>query len=286
MTRPRRLRIAVTQTPSSSDVPANLECMLSIFQAAASSGAELVVFPENALFAGSQGAMHERAFTLESPEIIALQAAAARLETPLILGGVKLRSGGEVFNRALVFDAEGHLPGWYDKVHAFAAHVAGESYDAGAFEQPGDRPVIIEVNGVRLGLTICFDLRFPELYRALALAGADVLLVPSAFTRATGRVHWETLLRARAIENGAYVLASATIGDPDLADADSRATYGHALAVDPWGAVLSDLGETPSGWETVVVDPEAVTIARQRMPCLERRREAVYARPVQSITLA
>lgn len=280
-----QLRIALTQSPSTADVEANLAGLLSLFREAAAGGSDLVVFPENALFAGTQSEMHHQAFHWDGPQLSALRSAAAQLRVPLIMGGVKLRSNDQVFNRALVIDARGELVGWYDKIHAFAATVAGVTHDGRGFEQPGERPVVLDVSGVRLGLSVCFDLRFPELYRSLALAGADVLLVPSAFTRVTGRAHWEPLLRARAIENGAYVLASATVGDESLADNDPKSTYGRALAVDPWGAVIADLGETPNAWQTVVIDTERVASARRQMPSLERRCPAAYARPVEAISL-
>lgn len=269
------LRIALTQTPSSSHTGANLRALLAVIDEAAAQ-ADLILLPENALYAGSQEQMRAQPFTSSSPEILALQAAVAKHSTPLILGGVKWREGQNIVNRALVFNADGGIAAWYDKAHGFAAQLEGVAFDAANAEQPGDRLVIVEHGGVRLGLAICFDMRFPDMFRQLALAGADVLLLPSAFTRITGRAHWEPLLRARAIENGAYVLASATVSDPLTQETDPRACWGHALAVGPWGEILADLGEAPSGWKIITVEQAAVAEARRRMPSLQRRRSDLY----------
>ena len=270
------LRVALTQTPSSSDTSANLRALLAVFEESAQH-ADLVLLPENALYAGSQQEMRARPFSGASPEIRALQEAAANHATPLILGGVKWREGETISNRALVISADGEIAAWYDKAHGFAAQLDGVAFDAAQVEQPGDRLVMIEQGGLRLGLAICFDMRFPDMFRQFALAGADVLLLPSAFTRITGRAHWEPLLRARAIENGAYVLASATVSDPAIADTDPRACWGHALAVGPWGEVLADLGEAHTAWKVITLEASTVAEARTRMPSLQRRRDSLYA---------
>ena len=275
MSQARSLRIALTQTPSSSDTSANLRTLVTVCEEAAQR-ADLILLPENALYAGSQQQMRDRPFSSSSPEIRALQETAARRSSPIILGGVKWREEETISNRALVFGADGAIAAWYDKAHGFAAQLGGVAFDAAQAEQPGDRLVMIEYGGLRLGLAICFDMRFPDMFRRLALAGADVLLLPSAFTRITGRAHWEPLLRARAIDNGAYVVASATISDPAMEDTDPRACWGHALAVGPWGEVLADLGEAQAAWKVITLEASAVAEARRRMPSLQRRRESLY----------
>jgi predicted amidohydrolase len=197
--------------------------------------------------------MREASLTLSSEPIKQVAAIARDMRVAVVLGGVKLRDNGRLFNSALVFDADGELVARYDKMHLFNATVAGTHYAASAEEASGDRLVLLEMNGVKLGVTICFDLRFPELFAHLCDAGAEILLIPSSFTRVTGRAHWSTLVRARAIDNGAFVVASATIGD-DYSDSDPRATFGHSIAVDPWGNILADLGAQRLASATLQLD--------------------------------
>jgi predicted amidohydrolase len=175
--------------------------------------------------------------------------------------------------------------GGYDKIHLFDARVGGQSFEASSVELAGGQPVILEIQGARIGLTICYDVRFPELYRQLALAGAEVFLVPAAFTRVTGAAHWEVLLRARAIENAAYVVASATIGSP-TEGVDAFPTYGHALAVDPWGEVLADLGEQPVSARVLDLDLDTVARTREKIPVLRGVRADAYARPAEVLSNA
>ncbi|UUZ59486.1 nitrilase-related carbon-nitrogen hydrolase [Nocardioides sp. B-3] len=152
----------------------------------------------------------------------------------------------------------------------------GQSFEASTVESSGSRPVLLDLGSTIAGLTICYDVRFPELYRALALAGAEVLLVPAAFIHSTGKAHWHTLLAARAIENGCYVVAPATIrGGPDSDDAFE--TYGHALVVSPWGEILADLGEDAPAVKVIELDLEAVEKARATLPVLKGTAPAVYA---------
>jgi predicted amidohydrolase len=264
------MRITLTQLPSSRDRDRNLDAAVEVIEAAGAAGTDLILLPENCLFCGTNAEMRAAALSLESPEIKRLRDLARRWRTAIILGGFKRRSvDGTIHNTALVIDQEGALPGHYDKLHLFNAAVGGVVYQASSVETPGEGPVIVSLDGVRLGLTICYDVRFPELYRHLALGGAQVLLVPSAFTRATGEAHWEVLLRARAIENGAFVVASATIGGDLAAPPDPTHTHGHALCVDPWGHILADLGEAPVAWRTVKLDLDEVAAVRKRLPVLE-----------------
>ncbi|GAA3251470.1 carbon-nitrogen hydrolase family protein [Pseudonocardia petroleophila] len=272
------LRIGLTQWRPTRDIAANLATATDLV-AAAGPGADLVLLPENGLMLGSNTEMREAALAVDSPEIDELRAAAETARTAVVLGGFKHRTDdGRITNTALVIGSDGEIAGSYDKIHLFDARIAGTSFEASSVEQPGARPVIVEIEGVRVGLSICYDVRFPELYRGLALAGAEVILVPAAFTHTTGKAHWEVLLRARAIESAAFVVASATIRGTDGTDAFE--TYGHALAVDPWGEVLADLGEAAPAWQVLELPLAEVHQVRDRLPVLRGvRPEATGAPP-------
>jgi predicted amidohydrolase len=189
---------------------------------------------------------------------------------------------GGIRNTALVIGADGEIAGGYDKIHLFDARIDGRSFEASGVETAGDRPVLLNVAGATLGLTICYDVRFPELYRALALAGAQVLLVPAAFTHRTGEAHWELLLRARAVENSAYVVASATVRG---ADDDAFPTYGHALAAGPWGEVLADLGTASAASRVLELDLSETDRRREMLPVLRGVRPDAYGVPATIIEL-
>jgi deaminated glutathione amidase len=278
------LRIGLAQWHATDDVAANLVKAEKAIELAAGGGAEVVLLPENGLMLATGARMREEAFEASSAAISTIAAAARRNGLAVILGGLKFREGGRITNRALVFDASGQLAGSYDKIHLFDARVGGQSFEASRIEEPGSEPVIVAIGEWRLGLTICYDVRFPELYRGLALGGADVLLVPAAFTRLTGQAHWETLLRARAIENGCYVVASATV-TPVGHEGDAFETYGHALVVDPWGVVLEDLKDQDGVVVIVTLSREAVDKARSSLPVLEQCRPDAYMREVRTIAL-
>ena len=270
----RTLKVGLTQWHATADIAANLATSLRLIGRAAAAGAELVTLPENGLMLGTNVQMREAALHEDAAEIRQLRRAAATHGVAVVLGGMKNRTGEATYNSALVIDAAGELVGRYDKMHLFDARIGGRSFEASTVERPGAVPVLLDLNGIRIGLTICYDVRFPELSRALAVAGAQVLLVPAAFVQSTGAAHWHTLLRARAIENLAYVVAPATVHSPDPEFADAFATYGHALVVSPWGEILADLGEDPEAVRVVELDLEAVTRARAGLPVLAGRRSA------------
>lgn len=269
---PRTLRVGVTQWHATTDITANLATALRLIDRAATAGAQLVTLPENGLMLGTNAQMREAALHEDSDEVRQLRLAAATRGVAVVLGGMKNRTAEATYNSALVIDAAGELVGRYDKMHLFDATIGGQSFEASTVERPGAGPVLLDLDGIRIGLTICYDARFPELSRALAAAGAEVLLVPAAFVQSTGAAHWHTLLRARAIENLAYVVAPATVHSPDPEFAEAFATYGHALVVSPWGEVLADLGEAPEAVRVVELDLEAVTRARSTLPVLAGRR--------------
>jgi predicted amidohydrolase len=178
-------------------------------------------------------------------------------------------SDTKIANRSFVLNPAGEIAAWYDKIHMFDVDLPnGESYRESKNYQPGDRAVVADLPWGKLGLSICYDLRFPYLYRALAHQGADFLCVPAAFTKVTGEAHWHSLLQARAIENTCFVFAPAQTGKHD----DGRSTYGHSLIVDPWGEVLAD-GGTEVGYVTADIDMARVAEARDRVPSITHDRD-------------
>lgn len=283
----RILRVGLTQWHATSDIEANLAAALRAVGQAAAAGATLVLLPENGLMLGTNAEMRARAFTEDAPEIGKLAAAAAEHEVTVVLGGMKNATAEGTFNSALVLDPTGTVAGRYDKIHLFDARVDGQAFEASSVERAGSSPVLLALGDALVGLTICYDVRFPELYRALAQHGAEVILVPAAFTHTTGSAHWHTLLRARAIENGCFVVASATIrgADEEERSRDGFTTYGHALAVGPWGEVLADLGEAPAAVEVVELDLDEVAQVRAKLPVLRQGRPAAYAAEPDTVVI-
>src|SRR5690606_19355567 len=180
-----------------------------------------------------------------------------------------LLEDGRVANRAFLFGAEGELIATYDKIHMFDVDLDnGESWRESATYAPGDRAVVAQLPFMNLGLAICYDVRFPQLFRAQALAGADVLAIPAAFTRQTGEAHWHVLQRARAIENGAWVITAAQGGKHE----DGRETYGHSLIIDPWGRIVAEADHDEPGVVMAEIDPSASIEARKKIPNLKNAR--------------
>lgn len=263
--------IAALQTVATGSVERNLEVARRLIADAARDGVELVVLPEYFCFMGQ----HDRdklalAEALGDGPIQAMLADAARQHGLWVVGGtVPLRTGSadRVFNACCVFSPEGQLVARYDKVHLFRYDNGRERYDEGRVLQAGTTPQACDVGGLRLGLSICYDLRFPELYRRLMTPPCDLIAVPAAFTHTTGRAHWEVLLRARAIENQCYVIAAAQGGLHE----NGRRTYGHSLVVDPWGEVLA-LQESGEGVVMAELDPTRIAEVRAQLPALTHRQ--------------
>ncbi len=270
------LRVACVQLTAGSDKAANLEKAERLVARAVSLGAELVVLPEKWNLIGDSEMLHEGAELLEQGESVGAMSAWAKRHGIVLVGGsiVERREGREkLSNTSLVFDGSGDLVARYRKLHLFDVEVAGNVYRESDAEEPGDEVVMVEAGGWKIGLTVCYDLRFPELYRLLALAGAELVTVPANFTQRTGMAHWHVLLRARAIENAFYVAAPGQLGEPTA----GRPSYGHSLIVDPWGTVLVEAPDS----ETVVVaelERSRVSEARSRLPVLAQRRSDVYGR--------
>lgn len=270
------LRAALLQITGSDDPAENLATLEPMIAEAAGAGAALVLTPEVSNLVSMSRKLQWarlRAET-EDPVLSGLRAAAQRHRVWLSVGSLALlaEDGERFVNRQFLVDSEGEVRARYDKIHMFDVELeGGESYRESTAYRPGERAVVADTPWGRLGLTICYDMRFPALYRALALAGASILTVPSAFTVPTGRKHWEVLLRSRAIETGAFVLAAAQWGEHPASEGKQRRTWGHSLAVAPDGRVLADAGEG-TGVTLVDLDLAEVEAAHRAIPSLANAR--------------
>ncbi len=266
-----RFTVACVQTNSAREFEPNIVAAGALIRQAREAGAELVLLPENvAMLEPISRLLKEKAVPEEAhPALAAFRDLARETGVWLLIGSLAVRvEDGRVANRSLLVDPEGTIVARYDKIHMFDVDLGpGESYRESANIAPGARAVVAPTPWGPLGLSICYDLRFPHLYRRLAQGGAEFLSIPAAFTRTTGRDHWHILQRARAIENGAYVFAPAQCGT----HAEGRETFGHSVIVDPWGTVLADGGEEP-GVILAEVDPRQVAEARRRIPSLDHDR--------------
>ncbi|MBL8327820.1 MAG: carbon-nitrogen hydrolase family protein [Rubrivivax sp.] len=272
------MKIAAVQMVSTPEVSQNLEMALRLIAEAAQGGAQLVALPEYFCLMGRRDtdklAVAEPAG--QGPIQQALAEAARRHAVWLVGGTLPLQVPGKpdrVRNSCLVFGPDGSLAARYDKIHLFAYDNGRERYDESAVLEAGSEPVSFQAGGHRVGLSVCYDLRFPELYRRLARQGpqaspCDLLCVPAAFTYTTGQAHWELLLRARAVENQCYVLAPAQGG----LHPNGRRTWGHSLIVDPWGEVLA-LREEGAGVVLAEIDAQRLQQVRMQLPALAHRRE-------------
>ncbi|MGH2465943.1 MAG: carbon-nitrogen hydrolase family protein [Candidatus Limnocylindrales bacterium] len=277
-----RLKVALVQLDAGSDVEANLRTAVRLADQAAAEGARLVALPEYLQYRGSDDGYRASARPIPGPFTDAF-AAVARARDAWILAGSLAESDPagspdaqadeRPYNTSVLIDPGGSIVARYRKIHLFDVDLEdGPSDRESERVSGGDRAVVADVDGVRLGLSICYDLRFPELYRALAGAGAEVLAVPANFLERTGRDHWEVLLRARAIENCAYVIAPAQVGSPA-----GVAAHGRSMIVDPWGTVIAKAAD-----EVAIVhaelDLQRVASIRRQIPVLANRRPAALAR--------
>jgi len=267
------VKVALVQMTASNAVQPNIAEASRLIREGAATGADLVATPEmtTLLERSRKRALAGAAPEREDPAIPVFSDLARELGIHLLIGSIPLRVEAErLANRSFLFGLDGAVLARYEKIHMFdVALGSGESYTESNTYRPGESAVLAETGPARLGLTICYDLRFAYLYRALAQAGAQILAVPAAFTKVTGESgHWHVLLRARAIETGCFVIAPAQVGH----HADGRRTYGHALAVAPWGEILADGGEAV-GVTTVDLDLSAVEAARSRVPALHGDRD-------------
>ena len=281
------MRVALAQLSSSDDPDANLEATLSCLEKAR--GADLIVTPEvtNCV---SLDRVHQRTVLKQEADdrtLAAVRAKAAEIGTWVSIGSLAVSSGdadGRFVNRSFLIAPDGSVAARYDKIHMFDVSLSQESFRESDGYRPGTESVLVDIGLTMLGLTICYDIRFPSVFRNLAQAGADVILAPLAFTVETGGAHLETLLRARAIETGSYVVAAAQTGTHHAKTGRRRETYGHSMVVDPWGNVLLDAGSDFGVFE-IDLNLELVSQARHRIPVLEHGREfasAAWTKPTKT----
>lgn len=275
------VRVALLQTRTPDTPDAAWAHLAPLLEQAIEGEPDLIVTPEtcNLMQRDRRLLPHFVVPEAEDPTVLGVRAFAAARKTWVLLGSVVVREGTRLFaNRSLLIDAGGGVAARYDKIHLFDADLSGGAvYRESNAYRPGEEAVVAATPFGGLGLSICYDVRFPELYRDLALAGASFIATPAAFTRPTGEAHWETLLRARAIETGAFVLAAAQGGT----HADGSATWGRSMAIGPWGEVLARLDHDEPGVCLAELSPTAVAQARAAVPALRNRRPYKLPRPSQ-----
>jgi predicted amidohydrolase len=271
------LRVALIQTTTPADQTAALAHTAPFIEQAAAAGATFIATPE-----GSNVLQRDRPKFLatarsaeDDPFVVGVRDLARRHAVAILIGSALVRRDDGLYaNRSLFIDAQGEIAATYDKIHMFDVDLpTGEQYRESAAYAPGEAARVHDAGFARLGFTICYDVRFPHLHRGLAKAGAQILTVPAAFTRPTGQAHWEVLLRARAIENGAFVLAPAQAGTHE----DGRLTWGHSMVVAPWGEIIAEADDHTPGVLLADLDLAAVDKARQAVPSLLNER--VFSAP-------
>jgi predicted amidohydrolase len=274
---PDRIRVACVQLTSRDDKAANLEAAERLVARAASTGADVVVLPEKWNAIGGVDVLHAAAESLDGGESVEAMAAWARTHGVTLVGGsiTERREGREkLSNTCVVFDPDGAVVTVYRKIHLFDVEVGGHVYRESEAEEPGEEPVVARLEDWPIGLSVCYDVRFPELYRILALEGAELVTVPAHFTTPTGKDHWHVLLRARAIENQLYVAAAAQVGET----LPGKPSYGRSLIADPWGIVVAQAPDEP----TVIsaeIDRGRLRDVREKLPSLKNRVADAYRWP-------
>jgi predicted amidohydrolase len=272
------MRTALLQLNSSDDPAHNLSVVRGMIKDAVAEGAGFVLTPEvtNCLSASRTHQQSVLQLEADDPTRAGLRDAAADHGIWLLIGSIAVKTGdpdGRFANRSFLIGPDGAIMGRYDKMHMFDVTVSEtETYRESAGYRPGTCETLVDTPFGKIGMTICYDVRFPYLYRSLAQQGAQILTVPSAFSPVTGAAHWEALLRARAIENGAWVLAPAQTGTHSASRGKARTTYGHSMVVSPWGDVIADAGDAV-GVTMVDLDLEAVAVSRSRIPSLTHDRQ-------------
>jgi predicted amidohydrolase len=273
-----KVRAACVQMTSGVEVAGNIEQSTALIRAAHADGAQIVGLPEvaNLCQKSRRRALEAARFEENEPALKAWRKLAGELDIWLFAGSMVIKiAEDKLVNRAYMITPDGAVAAKYDKIHMFDVDLPnGESYRESDLFEPGDKSLLVDSPWGGIGVTICYDVRFPQLYRALAKAGANMIWTSAAFTRTSGKAHWHVMQRARAIETGAWILAPAQCGDHE----DGRGTYGHALIVSPWGEVVADAGEEP-GYIVADLDLGRVTEARQSIPSLRHDRD--FALPAQ-----
>ena len=278
------LNVAIIQMNSQDDKQANIAAALDLIDRAAATGARLIALPEVWPYLGPDDMSRDQAETIPGP-ITEVLAQRARRHGIYIHGGsiYETRPGDPgMYNTTVVIDPTGQIIARYSKIHMFDVVLDGVAqYQESATVTPGDETAITEIDGIPVGLTICYDLRFPELFRILALNGAQAIVLPAAFTLMTGKDHWETLIRARAIENGLYMIAPGQWGTHP----PGNWCYGRSMVVDPWGTVLTTASDGV-GIAYATIDPSHIATVRRQIPSLANRRPEAYTWPEESRSLA
>ncbi len=273
-----KFKAACVQNCATADVDENIEICTRLTRQAAAEGAKLIALPE--YFSGLEvidRMIHPVAFPEGNhPVVAAFTALARELDVYLLLGSLGITSAdGRIFNRGYLIDNGGNIAARYNKIHMFDVDLGeGKKVEESATIAPGDEAVIADVEGAALGMSICYDIRFAHLYRTLAQGGASILAAPAAFTKLTGEAHWHVLQRARAIENGCYVISPCQYGTLK----GGAECYGHSVIIDPWGKVLADGGEG-EGIIAADIDLNEVSLARQRIPSLQHDRPYAFDNP-------
>jgi predicted amidohydrolase len=274
-----KFKAAMIQMRSGLTPAANVDAATKLITEAKSSGADYVQTPEmtNILAANSQQLFAATSDENSDASLAAFRELAKKLGIYVHVGSLAIKIlPDKCANRGFLIDPEGNIAARYDKIHMFDVDLAnGESYRESSRYRPGEIAVVADLPWARLGISICYDLRFPALYRALAEAGASILAIPSSFTKQTGEAHWSVLMRARAIENGSFVLAAAQGGLHE----HGRSTYGHSIIVDPWGRVLAEGGTDP-GIVMAEIDPAEAAAARAKIPSLQHGRRFEMVEPM------
>ena len=266
------MKAAVVQINSTTDSSANLVKAERLVREAAGAGADLIVLPEKWPWLALGEGVVEAAEPIDGSAMSAAAGWAADLGVHLIAGSFTERHGdGSLTNTSVTFDPDGRQVALYRKIHMFDVDVGGVSYRESDFETAGSEVEIFDAGGVTVGIAICYDLRFPELFRSLADRGVEVLAIPAAFTATTGHDHWETLVRARAIENQCFVLAADQFGEAE----PGVGFWGHSMIVDPWGEILASVDEG-EGFAIATIDRERMAAVRSDLPALEHRRPELF----------
>lgn len=276
------MRAAAVQLNSNEDKARNVAAADELTRAAASDGANLIVLPEKFNVLGTHEDYEQGAESLDGPTISWARETAAELGIDLVAGSIVERREGreKLSNTCVHVSPEGDIHAVYRKIHMFDVVVGGIEYRESASEEPGEEIVLSELgDGEPLGLTVCYDLRFPELFRILAVKGATVITLPAAFTKITGQAHWEILIRARAIENQVFMVAAGQVG----MHPENKESYGNSMIVDPWGEVLARVSEDGPGYCVADLDWARQAEVREKLPSLANRQAAAYAWPAETV---
>lgn len=270
-----KLKVSMVQMQVTDQAEVNVQKAIELIRQAAISNPDLIVLPENFHLMGTNDDFFSQAETIDGPTITKLRTLAKELDTYIVTGTMKLRveEDAKLRNTTCVINPEGEIQDVYEKLHTFNAQVGGRTYVGNQVEEAGKRIVVTNIKGIPVGLSVCFDLRFPEMFRLLALKGAKVILAPAIFMLHTGKDHWEVLLRARAIENQVYMVAPATHGK---FSPHNEWSYGRSMAIDPWGLMIAQSSDR-DGVVTVELDLNLLEDVREKVPTLSQRRTDVYS---------